>query len=322
MASALSTIRTSRCRDARVRWARSAACIIVVAATGACPLSEGRPAPEHEAAAPVRERDDQPTKAEIGTHEATLHDVEQRLVRQCMVDAGLEFAITPATALADQKRTAARLMPPPFGSDDVAAAKRHGYDPAQIGTDDGILAADSANQRFYDSLAPADKDRYDRLTGGDLEDAVSVKLEDGIRVKTSAVGCLADMRRLLYGNLARYIRLNHVSTNIENEARDRTRTDPRYERSVARWASCMQRAGFSFATWSHAYQAGIASLKNGKTIAVADARCADRTGSVRVAEKLFESHEQEVRSQRAAQLAAYEDLLARAVIRAEDLATK
>lgn len=245
--------------------------------------------------------------------EAVLHDAEQELTRRCMADAGFEFVTTPSATIAEQERQAASEVPPEYGFDDVEAARRVGYGLADASSTSGVLPSDQANVAIYEALPQAEKARYDELLNPSLDNAITVRLDDGSEVSTSAEGCVAEARVTLYGDLAEYIKLSHVALNLRNEARARVESDESYGDSLEAWASCMENRGFQFAAWFEAYEAAINAPSREVEIAVADTSCAQEVGSVRIGNQVQDKHEQEVLRDREAEIVAYGELLDAAV---------
>lgn len=255
--------------------------------------------------------------ADFEEREAVLHDAEQELIRRCMQGAGFEFVTTPSSTIADQERQAASEVPPAFGFDDVATAQRDGYGLAGQTSASGVLPSDKANVNIYEALSQQERTRYDELLNPSLENAVMVRLDDGSEISTPAEGCVADARVALYGDLAEYIELSHVSLNLRNEARSRVEADETYGQALGAWSSCMEDRGFEFAAWFEAYEAALNAPARQIEIAVADTTCAAEVGSVRIGNDLQDKYEQEVLNDREAELIAYGELLDIAVDKAK-----
>jgi hypothetical protein len=255
----------------------------------------------------------------------TLDRAEALLIKACMRSAGFEF--TPPSAPAVPTREF------PFGNDDVAFARVHGFD---LGPD--LAAARAAaradpNQRYVDGLSPKRRAAYLRALNGAHNRATSVRLPNGLRVSTSTGGCTAKAQGTLYGNFVRWFKARTLVENLAGSAHPRVAADPRYLTALHAWAGCARARGYDvnspgelrarFGEDSTTPGGGFVGPRHPANppseeirAAVVEAECAGQTGLVRLAESLGREFAAEVAREHRATVEEYRLLALTALERA------
>jgi hypothetical protein len=225
----------------------------------------------------------------------TLDRAEALLIAACMRRAGFEF--TPPSAPVATPREV------PFGNDDVAFARVHGF-----GFEPDLAALRAAsrtdpNQRYFDSLSPKRQAAYLRALNGGRERATSVSLPNGFRVSTSTGGCTAGAQGTLYGDFIRWFKARTLVENLAGVSQPRIAADPRYLAALHAWAGCARSRGYDvgspgdlrarFGEDPTTPGGGIVGPRHTADpapeeirAAVVEAGCAAQTGLVRLAESL------------------------------------
>ncbi|WP_411075697.1 hypothetical protein [Streptomyces sp. cmx-4-7] len=220
-----------------------------------------------------------------------LADAERRLITTCMKEKG--FAYTVDVLPEDRDRAPDR----PFGLDDVAWARHHGYGLDTDGPrDDGRTAVRvSTQERYLASLTPERRRAFDRALDGKDRAAITVEVPGRGQVFTSADGCQADARRRLYGDLRAWTEAKAIVVNLGYLTWDQVVSAPEYTTALESWRTCMAGKGFAYADSSEAIgdvaargragSAGTARERERRT-AVADAECNRDAGLARTGTRL------------------------------------
>ncbi|MFJ8630778.1 hypothetical protein [Streptomyces sp. NPDC093568] len=207
-----------------------------------------------------------------------LYLAEQELISSCMRERGFRYTVVPPRKSAD---TAPE--PRPFGNDDVAWARSHGYglsEAATAGADgangDGKGAEarpQGPNGRYLASLGPAQKAAFQRALDGTNPAAITVRIGDRGSVFTSADGCQAEAREHLYGDLRTWTRAKATVVNLAALTRSQLDSDSRWTAAQRDWRACMAKRGLPYRSPQDAMDAAAADGRREREIAVADARC-------------------------------------------------
>jgi hypothetical protein len=238
------------------------------------PATAPRRASDHSTATPR-----EPTPAEL----RLLHDAEQLVQRDCMRRHGFTLYPVPYEPVPDAKNF-------PYALDDLAWARRHGY-----GTDldrraTQVGAADP-NQRYYRSLPKPKQQQAVLALNGDRTGELRATLPGGGVISRSDDGCTSESERVVYADLPTWYQAKRVAQALGNERREKVTEDPAFTAGVARWASCLHGAGYSYKSPADARAAGGMAHKPLARaaeirLAVADATCVERTGLGRTAREL------------------------------------
>jgi hypothetical protein len=167
-----------------------------------------------------------------------LREAEYRLTVRCVRAHGFELESLPrggqaAASADDQPRF-------PYGIDDVAWARRHGF-----GAGD---AADAQRRQRPAQAAPGRAERrLGRVLFGDRKHVVTVRLPTGYVVATSANGCVSEAQQRLFGDHARWFRVNTLVTNLGALAQRQVLDDPAFHARTQAWSACLRRAGYAAA---------------------------------------------------------------------------
>lgn len=249
--------------------------------------------------------------------ERTLHAAEQEYIRRCAAEAGFEFISTAYEELERLKSAAAETDLPPFGSDDVEAAAENGYGFSERLAEVPNSDPEATNRAIYESLSPEEQLRYDMTISGDTDNEVEVELPNGGVVSTPRDGCISDVRRLLYGDLERYIELVSIAINVEGRIRAEAASDPEFIAAEAGWAACMRDSGWdvssqadAIALAAAAYETQDDAAARRKEIEVAtdDATCAAETGSVAAAQRALAAARTKVAGDLEGELLAHQEM--------------
>ncbi|MFI8966115.1 hypothetical protein ACIGO8_28835 [Streptomyces sp. NPDC053493] len=153
--------------------------------------------------------------------------------------------------------------------------------------------------------APDDRDERLRtaLFGKDPRE-LSVTLATGLTVTANSDGCVAAARGRLYGDQTRWFRAQVTVDNLRAEAQARMKEDPAHRAALDRWTRCAAPAGVPRA---------------GRPDPVVAERCARESGLSDVRARLEPAALATVRTLHRDQVATYEQLRARALLRAAEL---
>lgn len=275
--------RRARVVAARQTRARSwtAATIAIVAISTASGCSGSGPevaARAQEAAAALAQI--QRTSEVIGAAEAVL-------VKKCVREKGYPSSAEPQ---AEPDESDLGLLPPPTR----AIAADVGY-----GVATRLLKAqtpDESNQ--WQAASELDREAAYKIAFGDPSKIITETFDDGYTVNVGADGCYADVRRELYGDLARYTRMTWIASQSLNQAKAAVAESSKWQDVVSAWRACVGAKGLdaasSGAIRADLYEArGAAKVSssddrynqylqmrdNERTLATTDADCAEQTGS-------------------------------------------
>jgi hypothetical protein len=246
----------------------------------------------------------------------TLHAAEQVLLRDCMVRAGFEYQITPASAVPDQRTF-------PYVIDDVAWAQRHGY-----GTDiqrslTALRAADP-NQRYFRSLPAARRAAALVAANGARPTGLVAKDPQGGVMTHSDQGCQADVDRELYGDAQAWFQAKVTAQAMSPMKVERVTADSRFTTATAGWAGCMRSAGYHYDNPAKAREALPPPEKplpfaGERRMAVTEAQCAVSSGLSATAKALDTQYELELHRQYSHDLGIESALKQAALPRARDV---
>ncbi len=248
----------------------------------------------------------------------TLHAAEQEYIRRCAAEAGFEFIPTAYEELERLRAAAGNTVLPPFGSDDVEMAAKEGYGLSERISDVADADPEAANRAIFEGLSAEEQRRYALLITGDTDDEIEVTLPNGAVVSTPRDGCISDVRRLLYGDLARYIELNSIAINMEGQIQAEAAGDPDFIAAEARWSACMHEKGWDVDSHTDAvvlagsgYEGGDSATARETEIVIAtdDAGCAVESGSVAAAQRALTAARTKVAGDLEGEILAYQEML-------------
>jgi hypothetical protein len=249
----------------------------------------------------------------ITSSDATLlYDAEQRLIQDCMHRHGFSYWITPMVKSQEHS-----VLQFPYVVDDVAWARRNGFGGGTAST-----AQPDPNWRYFYMTLPISlrADYMTALSGAEGSPGIQVTLPNGIALGHSKSGCMAAADAELYGNYVAWFEAVNFVDSLEPLSQIQALNDPKYALAVRHWSQCIHAYGYAYPTPSslaHAFNAspGPHSRATGRAsinAAVAEARCAIRTGLANTARRLansyfstiLEKYSKEVQAYRRLQLAA------------------
>ncbi|MBB5869975.1 hypothetical protein F4553_003354 [Allocatelliglobosispora scoriae] len=303
----------------RWRWTAICAVVLVVAAGSAAYLFSGaQPSAAKSGALHIG------TLPDAGATESELIDwAELLLAGECMAAHGHEFTVDWVND------PSARIpMVVPYGSSDIAAAQRDGYGwgPARRAGGKGSYA--DANQAYTKTLTKPQEQRYTQDFFGDRQTVVTVKRADGAEVSTSSTGCLADARRTLFGDLARWVPLDVRFSGIDGEVIPLVLAEPEVKASLAEWRACMGRAGHSVENPTDARDKARAlysamefepAWAAERAMATADATCVVQSRLRTIGDRLQARHLKGLLRDSAGEIESYRTLRTGAVQRARSM---
>lgn len=253
---------------------------------------------------------------------ALLAEAERVLTADCMDARGFHYelgqASTAGTAAARGSSTRIEAVAAPYGNDDLDQAATHGF-----GEDFARAASEQAERvrqrdpvsRYAASLSAArNEEFFAALYGGPGDPSITVRVSPSVELNYSTVSCAAQAKRQLYGDVRTFVRSEMLTDQVNGKAQAAAMKSPRYRDLLPRWVACMRSAGHraaSPATLRSSFQQLSATWTrerrrhHERTLAVAEARCARRTGLVAVA-RAEERHA--IDSLRAHLAAEYQDL--------------
>jgi hypothetical protein len=251
---------------------------------------------------------------------------EEELVSRCMAARGFRYVAVAPPKDAEEPEA-------PYGNDDVEWARRYGF--GKLVAPRSVLAEferTHPNRTIVERLTPDRRRAYGQALTGDLRRQVAITLPDGSQRTATVDGCVADVRRRLYGDLRSWLMRGYQAQNIGQQVRARVIGDPRYTDAVARWRSCMQERGYRYEDPGTARRELGALLEKAPdpirlrdrevAVAVADAECAARVGLVAAAVRLDLDLRAIVLAENEGVVVAYRDQQASALQRAKELLAK
>ncbi|MER6133786.1 hypothetical protein [Streptomyces sp. NPDC001815] len=257
---------------------------IAVGTTIAGPAADsGRPVAGSSSAGPARELTD--------VERSRVEQAEQRLIRQCMAQAGFRYWV-----LAPLSPEELRAFAHPFVLNDVSWAREHGYG-GLIQKKFFTLKKRDPNLAYRNRLSRAERTRYlTALSGGPDTPVRSVRLPAGGSIRSAVGGCEDAARKKLYGDPGTYFRANKIATNLTALYVPKLVRDKRFTTALGVWSDCMRRAtGRAYAD-PEAVQADLPKRTEGLSgakkqaaeveLAVAESTCAQKSALARTLEKL------------------------------------
>lgn len=244
--------------------------------------------------------------AEVQGTKGRLRDVERVLLTACMRRQG--FAVFPPAPIAIPDPPNVAVSPTP----EEARSRGYGLVPIRDApTQGGASAWDGAPDEY--------KARYAMAYNGSDAERVTYEFPGG-GYQISAGGCYGDVRRLLFGDLRIYIKLDWLSSNqIYQETQSLISADQALRAAEVTWAECMKAAGYSLSIHSDAVHLAQGKRSTGQSadvefaIAVADAQCASDSGYRREQLRATSAAESTVLGEHAPDIIAWRQLVSEAI---------
>ncbi|TKV56765.1 hypothetical protein FDO65_18095 [Nakamurella flava] len=247
-------------------------------ASGCSGSGPGIEARAQEAAAALAQV--QRTSEVIGSAEAVL-------VKKCVHEKGYPSSAEPQ---AEPDETDLGLLPPPTR----AIAEEVGY-----GVATRLLKAQTPDESSqWKAASDLDREAAYKAAFGDPSKIVTETFDDGYTVNVGADGCYADVRRDLYGDLARYTRMTWIASQSLNQAKTAVAESSKWQGVASEWRVCIEGKGLNAAS-SGAIRANLYEARgavavsssedrfsqylqmrdNERELATADADCAEQAGA-------------------------------------------
>jgi hypothetical protein len=210
--------------------------------------------------------------------EKLLWDSEQELIRQCMAEKGFVYAPRPfrePPVPIDERAWWVSIDPI---TPSLPEARSRGYQETDNpfaryeGPGGDVPGPDDPPQAESDEFWTA-------LNGGEGGRRAEIDLGDGDMLAYRAEGCETSILDALYGDVANYVRAQHVVSNLGQSVNVQIRNQESYQAATVDWRDCMSRLGYSQYDEQYlAYVDGMAkSQSQNVSIATADATCLEET---------------------------------------------
>ncbi|MGH3241205.1 MAG: hypothetical protein ACRDNL_12565 [Spirillospora sp.] len=286
----------------------------------------------------------QPATVRVGVPDAERRQLtlaEEKLIQQCMKQAGFTYTFTPPKETGPQQAWQR--------TDDVTGARQNGYgilqalrdakaaegDPHGRPDDPGSVNNGGAQPPSRNdnpdtaNLSSADKRRYQNTLMGTRREEV---LTWGGGVLTLPVdGCLAGARKRLYGDIKQYAAVSSLADNLEGTAVGDAAENTRLDGPERRWSQCMGGKGYRFSTKEQAHEAAanlydparLPSRPYRKEIeqAVADAECDKQAGYSALKQQLYDQALKDLTKKHERDLLAYSEMQRKALKVAAEVLT-
>ncbi|MER6738506.1 hypothetical protein [Streptomyces puniciscabiei] len=245
-----------------------------------------------------------------------LFEARERAVGRCMAARGWRYWPVPWRPPAPEP-----LAQDPRHGDDVPLHRAMGYGVATALTKPPV----DLNGDYVQRLSGDDPQKYSTALFGTPRHRLDITLPDGEVTFVYTDGCTSRAKRSVYGDLRSWVLADTVVINLPFEIADRVRRDPRAVAADRRWSACMAVHGYHYRTPDEAKRrfmdpdpkalrttaAGVRRSEIAQ--AVDDARCDRQTGRARLIRVLDRHYGDRVARERAAQIQAYQELIAQAV---------
>ncbi|MER6517454.1 hypothetical protein ACFWHQ_15775 [Streptomyces sp. NPDC060334] len=245
------------------------------------------------------QRESGPAREPSAAQSRLLERAEQILIGACMAERGFAYAVTEPAREGEAQRSF------PYGVDDVAWARAHGYG----GRDERTAAEarrDDPNQRYFAGLSAPRRAAARTALMGASPVGLTATTPTGMTLTAGSQGCMADAQRALYGDLPGWFRVKVVTMNLRPVREARVREDARWTEAVGQWSACMRAAGRPYATPADSRRAAVEATADVPpekadateiALAVTEATCATGTSLARVSRTLDRAYGEEVRAQ-------------------------
>ncbi|MEE1943293.1 hypothetical protein V1L54_28470 [Streptomyces sp. TRM 70361] len=264
----------------------------------------------------------------------TLDRAELILTARCMRARGFWYDSDASGSAPPAEQTARnpgrRIFP--YGINDVAWARTHGFGEAGAGERHGRPSpARNANLRYFEGLSPKRQKEYQVSLGGTRAQTVSVRLTNGYTIQGSKDGCMSEAQHLLYGDFTTWYRASTIVNNLDAESSPKIFEDPAYKKAVSRWSSCMAGAGHPADSPQELRERFVERFGElpeesreavERRLAVAEAKCVRATGLARTGTVLEERYAEQERAFRRAEIETRHRMRLDALPRAADIVSR
>ncbi|MFP3989134.1 hypothetical protein U9R90_16860 [Streptomyces sp. E11-3] len=290
------------------------------------------------AASPQNGPDDGPRQVrELTEREKDLlSHAEALLTGACMRERGFRYVVLPPSTYPDSVRDF------PYGIDDVAWARRHGFG-SQLRRTVQRQAARDPNPRYLRSLSEKRGQAYMDALAEKKSARVSVELPGGYTVSGSTKGCAPEAQRALYRDFEGWFRSSTAVDSLASEYQAKVTGHRDYRAALDRWSDCMSDRGYRVAHPGRLRETEAAEtereptakeptakeptakeptakeLAREKKAATAEARCARQSGLADTAHQLEKRYKAEVRAARKKQIRQHLTLAHEALPRAREV---
>jgi hypothetical protein len=234
-----------------------------------------------------------PATAATGSASDSVSRATQQLIAQCMRDAGFAYPVVERP-----EYTPRPLADLPFGTDDVAWARIHGFGSAEsAAAQERIVDAQhrSPMGRYLASLTATQKARFQIVLHGDPNTArITAPLPIGGQLFTAAEGCWASAERTLYPDRVAWFRAQAIADALPVLSIRETLRDSRYVAVQVKWSVCMEKAGVAARTGLNDLVSSVAERVRAlpasagarieRQVAMVSATCSAETGLTHVGE--------------------------------------
>lgn len=191
------------------------------------------------------------------SHRTAVTDGIMELTRQCMADAGFSYEAFSVS------ETGGIYSPLP-----------HPWEVEKLIETDSGLGSDPADplDAYLASLSAADQAKFDKaMDSGGFIDVEAL----GTRLQMRSKGCRAEATKNIVGDLAQYIRLDHIAGNLNAQAEQYVLGDPEFTKASEAFEACADSAGIRAAI----YPIDVLQLSNGLAEGTKEAavRCSAET---------------------------------------------
>lgn len=246
---------------------------------------------------------------------------EARLVKTCMEGKGFRYWARSVLTVDDLKGGGYVLT-------DLTWARKHGYGSRLADRLQTVQSTDP-NHVYAEGLSRQERLRYSQaLDGGTADGMLTAALPAGGTVRTPRHSCQTEAKEKLYGDFETWFRVEKTATNLSPLYVPALLADSRFRRAVARWSTCMRRAGHDYADPPAARRA-LPSLTKGLSsqrahaaeveLAVAEVTCATGTPLAETARALDAEYRDKRLGRYADDIAIHRRMALAALDRAEDI---
>ncbi|MDG9720672.1 hypothetical protein [Streptomyces sp. DH24] len=269
------------------------------------------------------------TTASDRSDTALLRRAQEQLIADCMRGHGFWYATAPErtrSAASPSPRPSAEQRRFPYGIDDIAWARTHGFGDNNARDHEALRTA-NPNVRYVSTLPSQRRQQYQQALGGSGRDGiVTVELSSGHRIMGNRDGCMSQAQQELYGDFDTWFKADTMVNNLASESGPRILADPAYRKALSAWSACMTRAGHPAGSPGALREGFVARAKRlsdadrdalERDLAVTEARCVDRTGLVSAARRLEKHYAHEQRRIRREEIDTRQRMRQSALPRAE-----
>lgn len=219
-----------------------------------------------------------------------LGNAHDSVVETCMQQLGWDFEIGVTTPEIAQGGPRSLTLFEQWTFSDVAAAQASGFDlRTYIVEMDAFLkrmdaAAGAAHIPDPDHMTPDERERLGLDYFGRDDQRIEIIELDGSKTSVPGGGCLGEADRQVYGDdMALKLRLDDARSTADSDIWSGTLSSDLVNRALAKWKTCISRAGDEFETPPNVFEAAVTAARAGnyeseKRIAVLTATCSTESG--------------------------------------------